>query len=115
MLLLPIFAFALAGAFVVNADPLTAWVLRNAAYVTLLVIATTLVYHLYVVVDAFAGRMRRLRGRHLIDYAVLLLVMTYTRLRRPHPVVVRIVVAAVVLLPIALYAHDIASRTFLHQ
>ncbi len=76
MLLLPIFAFALAGAFVLNADPLTAWVLRNAGYVTLLVFATTLVYHLYVVVDAFAGRMHRLRGRHLIDYAVLLLVTT---------------------------------------
>jgi LCP family protein required for cell wall assembly len=76
MLLLPIFAFVLAGAFVVNADPLTAWVLRNATYVTFLVIATALVYHLYVVVDAFAGRMRRLRGRHLIDYAVLGLVTT---------------------------------------
>jgi polyisoprenyl-teichoic acid--peptidoglycan teichoic acid transferase len=76
MLLLPIFALALAGAFVVNADPLTAWVLRNATYVTLLVVATTLVYHLYVVCDAFAGRMRRLRGRHLIDYAVLALVAT---------------------------------------
>ncbi len=76
MLLLPLFAFVLAGAFVVNADPLTAWVLRNATYVTFLVIATTLVYHLYVVGDAFTGRMRRLRGRHLIDYAVLALVTT---------------------------------------
>jgi LCP family protein required for cell wall assembly len=74
MLLLPIFAFVLAGAFVVNADPLTAWVLRNATFVIFLVIATTLVYHIYVVGDAFAGRMRRLRGRHLIDYAVLALV-----------------------------------------
>jgi len=76
MLLLPIFAFVLAGAFIVNADPLTAWVLRNATYVTFLVIATALVYHIYVVADAFAGRMRRLRGRHIIDYAVLGLVTT---------------------------------------
>lgn len=87
MLLLPIFAFALAGAFVVNADPLTAWVLRNATYVTFLVIGTALAYHLYVVADAFAGRMRRLRGRHLIDYAVLALVtmalvMTYGTIYR---------------------------------
>lgn len=74
MLLMPIFAFVLAGAFVVNADALTSWVLRNAQYVTFLVIAAALVYHLYVVGDAFAGRMRRLRGRHLIDYAVLALV-----------------------------------------
>jgi LCP family protein required for cell wall assembly len=76
MLLLPMLAFVLAGAFVVNADPLTAWVLRNATYVTFLVIASALVYHLYVVVDAFAGRMRRLHGRHVIDYAVLGLVTT---------------------------------------
>jgi polyisoprenyl-teichoic acid--peptidoglycan teichoic acid transferase len=76
MLLVPVFTFALAGAFVVNADPLTAWVLRNATYVTFLVVATALVYHVYVVVDAFAGRMRRLRGRHLIDYGVLALVTT---------------------------------------
>ena len=40
------------------------------------------------------------------------LVVTYTRLRRPHPVVVRIVVAAVLLLPVALYLHDAASRAF---
>ena len=76
MLLLPIFAFVLAGAFVVNADPLTAWVLRNASYVTFLVIATALVYHVFVVVEAFAGRMRRLRGRNVIDYVVLALVTT---------------------------------------
>ena len=76
MLLLPILAFALTGAFIVNAAPLTGWVLRNAAYVTLLVVAAALVYHLCVVVDAFAGRLRRFRGRHLIDYAVLALVTT---------------------------------------
>ena len=40
------------------------------------------------------------------------LVVTYTRLRRPHPVVVRIVVAAVVLLPFAFFHHDLAYATF---
>ena len=40
------------------------------------------------------------------------LVVTYTRLRRPHPVVVRIVVAAVLLLPVALFLHDLAYRAF---
>jgi LCP family protein required for cell wall assembly len=74
MLLAPLFALALAGAFVVNADPLMAWVLRNATYVTFLVIAIAAVYHLFVVADAFAGRMGRFRGRHLVDYAVLGLV-----------------------------------------
>jgi len=40
------------------------------------------------------------------------LVVTYTRLRRPHPVVTRIVIVAVVLLPFGLYAYDMAHRAF---
>lgn len=48
----------------------------------------------------------------LLGAIAALLVLTYTRLRRPHPVVVRIVVAAVVFLPVALFAHDAASRAF---
>jgi len=32
------------------------------------------VFHLYVVGDAFAGRMRQFRGRHTVDYAVLAIV-----------------------------------------
>lgn len=40
------------------------------------------------------------------------LVATYTRLRRPHPLVVRIVIAAVVLLPGALFLYDTAYRAF---
>lgn len=41
------------------------------------------------------------------------LVVTYTRLRRPHPVVVRIVIAAVAFMPLALYAYDAAYRAFI--
>ncbi len=40
------------------------------------------------------------------------LVVTYTRLRRPHPVIMRIVVAAVVLMPLALFVYDAAYRSF---
>lgn len=40
------------------------------------------------------------------------LVVTYTRLRRPHPLVVRIVTAAVLLLPLGLWLHDLAYRAF---
>jgi hypothetical protein len=40
------------------------------------------------------------------------LVVTYTRLRRPNPIVVRIVVAAVVLLPFAFYVFDLAYAAF---
>src|SRR5207245_3528909 len=49
-------------------------VLRNGPYVAFLLIGGMLVYHLYVVGDAFAGRVRRLRGRHAVDYAVLAVV-----------------------------------------
>lgn len=48
----------------------------------------------------------------LLGAIAALLVVTYTRLRRPHPVVVRVVIAAVVLLPVALFAHDAAYRAF---
>ena len=74
MFLLPVLAFTLAGAFVAWADPLTAFVLQNAPGVTFIVVGLAFTYHLYVVGDAFAGRVQRLRGRHLIDYAVLALV-----------------------------------------
>ncbi len=40
------------------------------------------------------------------------LVVTYTRLRRPNPIVVRIVVVAVVLFPVTLYVYDLALRSF---
>jgi hypothetical protein len=38
--------------------------------------------------------------------------ITYTRLRRPNPIVVRIVVAAVVLLPFAFFLHDLAYAAY---
>jgi LCP family protein required for cell wall assembly len=74
MILLPIFTVLLVGAFVAIADPLTSFVLRNAAAVTFLVASAFFIYHLFVVVDAFAGKRRdigSLRGRHVIDYLVL--------------------------------------------
>ncbi len=74
LVLLPAFVLTLAGAFVAYADPLTAFVLRNATYFTLVTVSALLIYHLYVVADAFAGRMHRLQGRHALDYAVLALV-----------------------------------------
>jgi LCP family protein required for cell wall assembly len=74
MLILPVFAIALAAAFVAVADPLTSFVLRHAPLVTFVLLAGVLVYHLYVVADAFLGRMRRLRDRNAIDYAVLALI-----------------------------------------
>lgn len=51
----------------------------------------------------------------LLAAVAVALVVTYTRLRRPHPVVVRIVVAAVALLPVALYLHDAAYRAFVSR
>lgn len=40
------------------------------------------------------------------------LVVTYTRLRRPHPIIVRVVVVATVLMPAALYLYELAVRAF---
>ncbi len=42
----------------------------------------------------------------LLGAVAAALVVTYMRLRRPHPVVLRIVVAAVLLLPALLFIHD---------
>ena len=50
----------------------------------------------------------------LLGAIAAVLVLTYTRLRRPHPVVVRIVIAAVLFLPLVLFAHDVAYRAFVH-
>ncbi len=48
----------------------------------------------------------------LLLFVAVALVVTYTRLRRPHPIVVRIVTAAVLLLPFGLYLYDVAYRAF---
>jgi hypothetical protein len=50
----------------------------------------------------------------LLAAIAAVLVLTYTRLRQPHPVVVRIVIAAVLFLPLAFFAHDMAYRAFVH-
>ncbi len=42
----------------------------------------------------------------LLAAVAVALVVVYLRLRRPHPVILRIVVAAVVLLPVLLFIHD---------
>src|SRR2546428_4190728 len=74
MLILPAFALTLALAFVAYGEPLTAFILQHAAQTMFVFVASLLAYHLYVVADAFAGRMRRVRGRNLIDYGVLAIV-----------------------------------------
>jgi len=77
MILIPIFAVLLVGALVAIADPLTSFVLRNAAEVTFLVAAAFFMYHLFVVTDAFGVKLRgmgSLRGRRVVDYLVLGLV-----------------------------------------
>ena len=66
MILVPIFVVLLSGAFIAIADPLTTLVLRNAPGFTFLVAGLFFIYHVYVVADAFAGRLTGLgafRGR----------------------------------------------------
>lgn len=48
----------------------------------------------------------------LLGAVSIALVVTYTRLRRPHPIVVRIVAAAVLLLPLGLYLYDLGYKAF---
>src|SRR3989442_6898057 len=77
MILLPVFAILLSGTFIAIADPLTSLVLRNAPAFTFVVAACLLTFHLYVVGDAFAGKLRgigALRGRRLAEYLVLAVV-----------------------------------------
>ena len=77
MLLIPVFAVALAGAFIFVADPLTQAVVRNAGLVALLAVGALFSYHIVVVADAFAGRLGTaggIRARHLVDYGLLLVV-----------------------------------------
>ena len=74
MLLIPIFTVLLVGAFIAIADPLTSLVLRNARAVAFLVAGLFFTYHLIVVADAFAGKLRglgSLLGRGIVDYFVL--------------------------------------------
>lgn len=48
----------------------------------------------------------------LLGAIALALVVTYTRLRRPHRLIVRIVVVAVLFFPLALFMYDLALRSF---
>lgn len=48
----------------------------------------------------------------LLSAVSVALVVTYTRLRNPHPLVTRIVVAAVLLLPAAFYLYDLFYEAF---
>jgi peptidoglycan/LPS O-acetylase OafA/YrhL len=48
----------------------------------------------------------------VLGASAVVLVGAYSRLRRPHPIVVRIVVAAVLLMPAGLYLYDAAYRAF---
>ncbi|MDP9320339.1 MAG: LCP family protein [Chloroflexota bacterium] len=72
--LIPILAIALGGAFIATFDPLTSFVVRHAVVFALAVVGGLLLYHLWVVADAFAGGFRHghsLRGKHAADYFAL--------------------------------------------
>jgi LCP family protein required for cell wall assembly len=74
ILLIPILAIALFGAFIATFDPLTSLVVGHAVIFTIAVVGGLLLYHLWVVGDAFASVFRdgtSLRGRHAADYVAL--------------------------------------------
>ena len=90
ILLLPLLAIALGGAFVATFDPLTSLVVRHATVVALVVVGALLAYHLWAVADAFASAFRspgRIRGQLTKDYlalglVALLLIGGYTSVYR---------------------------------
>ena len=74
MVVVPLFAITVTSAVVAYVDPLTAFILQHAPQAAFVIIAAALGFHLYVVADAFAGKLRRLQGRMAIEYAVLAIV-----------------------------------------
>lgn len=77
-LLVPILALALTGAFVAVADPVTALVIRHAREATVVIVGGLFLYHVGVIVDAFAGGLRGARsllGKRAADYALLAVVV----------------------------------------
>ena len=77
VLLIPVLAIALGGAFIATLDPITSLVVRNAVLFTLLVVGGLLAYHLWAVADAFASGFRgrgRIAGHLAKDYIALGLV-----------------------------------------
>lgn len=77
ILLIPLLASALGGAFIATFDPITSLVVRYAVVFTLLVVGGLLAYHLWAVADAFASGFRgrgSLTGHLAKDYIALGLV-----------------------------------------
>jgi len=73
VLLIPVLAVALGGAFVATFDPLTSLVVKNATLFAFTIVGGLLLYHLFAVGDAFASGFRHgsIRGKHAADYFAL--------------------------------------------
>ena len=109
MLSAMLFAFALGLGLAIR-DPL-----RNAGVYAVIGLASgcltgAIVYTLLL--EPGQDRLHWIAQVPLLGLVAIALVVTYTRLRRPHPLIVRIVVVAVVLFPVALYVYDLALRSF---
>jgi len=89
---------------------------RNAGVFAVIGLATGFlgVANVYALVVDHADPLHWVIQVPLLGAVTAVLVVTYLRLRRPHPVVFRIVVAAVVLLPFALVLYDLAYGAFVH-
>lgn len=74
MILLPPLALALLLGSILLAGPVTELVVRNAALAAVLLVGALFAYHVAVVADAFVGRSAHLRGRPILEYAVLIAV-----------------------------------------
>lgn len=71
LLALPIVATLAFAGLILFGGPLTSLALQQAKLLALLLIGGLFAYHVVVAADAFVGRLRVVRGRHTIDYALL--------------------------------------------
>ena len=76
MLAIPLIGLGVLLALVIFVGPIAAAVIRRASLLALLVVGAVFAYHLVAVGDAFAGRLGdAFRGRHAIDYALLIAIV----------------------------------------
>jgi LCP family protein required for cell wall assembly len=76
MLGIPLAGLALFAALVLLIGPVAAAVIRSATLFALLVVGAFFAFHIVAVGDAFAGRLGdAFRGRHSIDYALLIAIV----------------------------------------
>jgi LCP family protein required for cell wall assembly len=77
MFLVPVVAAAILAGLLIAGGPPASAILRSAALFAVLIVGGLFAYHVTVIAEAFAGRLRgtRVRARHAVDYGLLLAIV----------------------------------------